>query len=147
MAQLQYDVEHCRTKGVKRMMMRRAKLILNLLIPALWLSGSLGSFGEQVTYAAAGDPGKSLCAAGQKHDISTSASSFDQIIRRAPRRPTVQPGLEKALTPAVSAPADVRLISLSFSCLDCSRDTYGLAQSWQFRWRAALQPRAPSRVS
>ena len=146
MAQCQY-VERFKIKGVERVMMRRAKMILSLLVPAFWLAGSMGSFSDQVTLSAAGAPGAFLCATGHKHDISASASSFDQAVRRAPRRPTIQPRTEKVFTPGVVAQAQVQLINPSFTSLDCSRDTCGLAQSWQFHWRAALQPRAPSCIS
>lgn len=147
MAESKCGIERFKTKGVERMMMRRGKLILSLLISGLWLVGSLGSFGEQSTGSVADRLGKSLSAAGHNHDISASAGSFDQAIRRAVRRPTIQPGSERLLTPAVIAQAQVHLVDLPFYGLDCSHDTLGLAQSWQFQWRAALLPRAPSRIS
>lgn len=131
MAQYERAIERFQTKGVERMMMRRAKMILSLLMPAFWLAGSLGSFSDQVTFPAAGAPGAFLCATGHKRDISTCASSFDQAIRRAPRRPTIQPGTDNVSTPGVVAEAQVQLINPSFTSLDCSRDTCGLAQSWQ----------------
>ena len=127
--------------------MRRAKLILSLLIPALWLAGSLGSLGEQATDCVGDGARKSLSASGRKHDISKSTDSFDQAIRRATRRPTIQPGPEQLLTPAVIDQAQAHLINLPSDGLDSSRKPSGLAQSWQFRWRAALEPRAPSCIS
>lgn len=127
--------------------MRPAKLILSLLIPALWLAGSLGSFGEQANSCVGDGAGKSLSAAGHKHDISKSTDSFDQVIRRATRRPTIQLGPERLLTPAVIDQAQVHLINLPFDGLDSSRNPSGLAQSWQFLCRAASQPRAPSCIS
>jgi hypothetical protein len=146
-AEPQFGIEHSKIKGVELMIMHRAKLILSLLIPALWLAGSLGSFSNQVLFSAAGDPGTFLCAAGHKHDLSTSVGSFDQAIRRAVRRATIQPGLDRMLTPVVIAQAGVHSTDLSFSSPVCSPAALGLAQSWQFRFRAALQPRAPSRLS
>jgi hypothetical protein len=140
-------IERTKTKGVEKTMMQRAKLILSLLIPALWLAGALGSFNERATGSAVFGAGKSLSAAGHKHDLSTSASSFDQAIRRAARRPTIQLASDKVLTPAIIGQALVHLRNLPFDTRDHSGDTFGLAQSWQFRWRAALQPRAPSSVS
>lgn len=139
-------IERSKTKYVERMM-RRAKLILGLLISALWLAGSLQSLCDQVTLPAAGDPGASLCAAGHQPDSSTSANFLDQAIGRAVRRSTTQAGLDRVLTLVVIAQAGVHFLDSPFRSLDSFRDTLQWVQSWQFRLRAALPPRAPSCIS
>ncbi len=126
--------------------MRRVKLILSLLIAALWMAGTPGWLSKQVAGPAACQAGKSLSAAGHNPYISTSAAWFDQNLQGAVRHPTSRPGSERVLLPTIIDPPDLQLTVAAMGCFEGAREAFRLAQSWQFQWRAAPQPRAPSSV-
>jgi len=129
-------------------MMNRARTIVVSLIPALLLVGSLNCFGDLVCGYAGDHSGSGLFAGGHgRQHVPTSDNSFDQVVRRWSRRINIQPGSDGFPSPALIAGSQhVFPVQTAGSC-DCPRLTWGLAQCWQFRWRTALEPRAPSLVS
>ena len=128
-------------------MMTRGKAILASLIPALMLLVSLDCFGRSFSSCGCDEPSCLLPAAGHaKHDQPPAVNSFDQAVRRWSRRPTVEPGTDRfsSLASLVAQPA---LPAQSDRFFNSPIPNLELAQSWQFRWRTAPEPRAPSLVS
>ncbi len=81
-----------------------------------------------------------------KHNSPTVDNSFDSTVQRWPRRVNVQPGTDGFGVPVALAQTPNRpeqTIS-SFVPLPASLERI---QCWQFLWRTALEPRAPSLVS
>jgi hypothetical protein len=129
-------------------MMSRARTIVVSLIPAMLLVTSVNCFSDLVCGCARDHSGSGLFAGGhnQQH-APASDNSFDQVVGRWSRRINTQPGSDEFSSPVLIArPQYVFRIQTVGSC-DCSRLTLSLAQCWQFHWRTALEPRAPSLVS
>jgi len=118
------------------MPMKRWGAVFVLLLPALWLAfmacGILSEDSNQPSNF-------SLSVTGNcKSDVIV-----DQLIRRTGRRNGDQSPVKEFL-----AVAAVR--SFAFSALDRGSTSHHpslrpeIVQCWQFRWRTALDPRAPS---
>jgi len=122
--------------------------MLGSLLPALWLSASGYCMLDSV----------SDCA-GDRHFASTFATrtgnrlpiqggcSFEQSARCWSRRVWVHSGPDGF--PLFLAASDWALPSLlqADGPLTLCDGPLGLAKCWQFHWRTALEPRAPSSVS
>jgi len=126
--------------------MSRVKVILVVVMPALFLLVSANCFGDQTT----GRGGNTLrplpsSQGSGKHKPASADNSFESTVQRCPRV-NVQPGTDGFGSPAFLAQSTIRpeqTIS-SFIPLPASLERI---QSWQFLWRTALEPRAPSLVS
>ena len=140
-------IEHFRLAGVKGVM-NRIKFMLGSLLPALWLSAtgycSLDSISEY-----AGDRHvASIFATRQGNRLPIQGNgSIEQSARCWSRRVWVHSG-PHGFPPLFTA-SDWALPSLLQA--DGPRTLcdgpLGLAKCWQFHWRTALEPRAPSSVS
>jgi len=126
----------------------RAKVILALLLPALWVTVSANCPLDPSGVCASNPPKTSISAGGHaKHDGSSSASSFRELARRWSRRASDRSGPPESSTPfAISEFRPPQLERVEAIYVG-SGSSFGLANCWQFRWRTALEPRAPSSVS
>jgi hypothetical protein len=140
-------VEHLLAYAVKRKM-ARVKMILVWLIPILWLGASI----ECLSEVAGGVPHKLTGPAlspGQcgNREPSIAVCSLEQSARRLGRRLDVESGPEKLHPPAaIFERYYPRSAQPAFSSAH-SQPALELTQSWQFLWRTAIEPRAPSSVS
>ena len=131
-----------------QLMMNRARAILVSVIPALMLLVSLDCFSDSFSYCGREDSGCSLSSTGHcNHGQPTTDNAFDQAVYRLSRRLNAQPGSDGACSPAALAFSQ----SAPLRSTDCSPavppTNPRLAQVWQFHWRTASEPRAPSSVS
>jgi hypothetical protein len=139
-------IEHPANPGVKPTV-KTVRLTLALLLPVLWLVASDDCVNASVSrWANSRFP--SLSANRHANpDASRSEGSFKQSARCWSRRCNLQNGPDGF--PAAGAISDVQNPRLDRVAVfaPCSDISFGLAQCWQFQWRTALNPRAPSLVS
>jgi len=128
--------------------MVRVKVILALLLPALELAAS----GQYVFQPVRGFPACFLRASFSaaehgKRPRMPDVRSFEQMARLQNRRMGTQAGPSGFPVPIlVSEPELLKLRQVCLSAVS-SEAALGLAKCWQFHWRTALEPRAPSLVS
>jgi hypothetical protein len=140
-------VERLDTNGVKRTM-NRARVILALLIPALWLVASMECLSDPVSGLKGEQPDSGISASRHgERGSTTSACSVEQSARRWSRRLNVQSGPDGLHGPAVLSQSQFLAPDWRVVPSVCSHLPLGLANCWQFHWRTALEPRAPSSVS
>jgi hypothetical protein len=140
-------VEHSNLSGVKGTV-NRTRFILVSLFPALWLVASANCLIDPVCACASNGLDTSVSSRGHgKHDASTPVCSFEQSARRWSRRLNVQAGPEGLPTPVTLSQPQLPQLEHIDALSVGSRSSFGLAKCWQFRWRTALEPRAPSSVS
>ncbi len=128
--------------------MSRMKIMIGSLLPLLWVlavgPGLLDPAAECVTDA-------SLSAIrqarhGKQSPLQAPDSVFAQSIRSGSRRPSMCSGPDGVipfLNSASRAPGFVQ----TDAAPSLSEVPIALARTWQFFWRAAREPRAPSLVS
>jgi len=140
-------IEHSRTFRVEGTM-EQVRVILVSLLPAFWLVASDSCSAGAAADGADGSGGSlvSACAHGKKGPLQ-DALALDQRARNSTRRLVAQPG-RTGFTPAFVS-SDFQLsrfepVGLFFAVAEAPPD---LAGCWQFYWRTALEPRAPSSVS
>jgi hypothetical protein len=127
--------------------MERARVMLAWILPTLSLAA-----GQCVLEPLGGSPADFVCASlsdsrqGEHHRMP-DARSFEQLARLLNRRLATQSGPNGFPVP-IAGP-ELQLAALGRVCLSAfsSAESLALAQCWQFRWRTALEPRAPSSVS
>ena len=141
------QIERFPLGDVKRVMIRM-RLVLVSLLPALVLFANehycLGS-----TMVGASDCCPPFILAGKQGTrlpVQYSCS-FERSARGSSRRAGVDSG-PNGFAPFSAAPDSVlcKFLPADISLTVC-RIPAGLARSWQFHWRTALEPRAPSSVS
>lgn len=128
--------------------MQRMRLILGSLLPAVWLLASGYAGVDTLSGYAGGCCVVSILSAqaGQRLPVPGSCA-FDESARSWSRRHLLDSGAESFPPPLeASDPASPRLLVGALRA-QVSEDSLALAQSWQFFWRAASAPRAPSLVS
>jgi len=129
-------------------MMSRVKSILVSVIPALVLLASLDCFTESFSCAGCGAPSYAAPAHGHNNQSPVPGeSSLDQAVQRWSRRLNIQPGSEGFSPPVALALWQPAAPELAVRWTELSPANLALAQTWQFHWRAAAEPRAPSSVS
>jgi hypothetical protein len=123
--------------------MDRLRVMLAWLLPTLCVAAE-----ECVLEPVSSNSRSALSASRQgEHPRLPDARSFEQSARLVGRRIGSQTGPSGAPAPlrsselAPAAPGRVYLCAYSLAESLC------LAQGWQFLWRTALEPRAPSSVS
>jgi hypothetical protein len=141
-------IEHASAIRLKTVM-NRTKAILISLIPAVLLVAPVRCFGKPGPVRFTRDePGSTLWSKGQdRRDPSAVDDSLDRAIRRWNRRlnaPPASGGSGSAYGPTQLKLSPPRQTIGSVFLPRASQD---LTQSWQFHWRTALEPRAPSSVS
>jgi len=125
--------------------MSRVKVILVVVMPALFLLVSGDCFGDLTTGRRCNSPRCLLSHESGKHKAASADNSFESTLQRC-RRVNVQHGTDGFGAPVFLAQSTImpeQTIS-SFISLPASLERI---QSWQFLWRTALEPRAPSLVS
>ena len=139
-------IERPNANEVELMIMSRTRTMLLIVIPALFLLASLDCFSGPVISSGC-NLGRCLFSAGGHRQSKSSCADnpFDQTVRRWGRRISVQPRTDGfastlALVHAHFPPPNLTVYSV---CLH--RVHSGLP--WQFLWRTASEPRAPSLVS
>ncbi len=118
------------------------------LLPALWLLAAGHCLADQLGEWAGGSPQTLVPEADYgDHAPLTDVRSFEQSARMLNRRMGTLIGWGFLPVPVVistSGFADLEHVSAP---LTVSTEALGLARCWQFRWRTASEPRAPSSVS
>jgi hypothetical protein len=137
-------IERCATDGVEGIM-TRTRTVLISLIPAFWLVAAMNCLGQALGAGNdASTHGFLLTTAHGTHDIPSLESSRDQAFRRGGRRINFQPSEDDFSPPSLVQIAQLASGQTASLLLHLPA---GLAQRWQFLWRTALEPRAPSSVS
>jgi hypothetical protein len=122
---------------------RLIRVIFALLLPAVWLAVAVGSFGEPAPVAglAARCQSEDAADAHSSEFFGQSSASEAVLVYHARRhRP-------ESACPSLAAQHLIKSAWLSCSADDCVPHTVevlSLARTWQFRFRAAANPRAPS---
>ena len=134
-------------RGVKATM-DRLRVMLVWLLPTLCVAAA----GQCVLEPVSGDPAgclrASLFASRQgKHPRLPDARLFERSARVVGRRMGTQSGPSGFPAPLPGSEAGACALGRVCLCAFSSDTSLGLAQCWQFRWRTALEPRAPSSVS
>ncbi len=134
---------------VQVMMMRRTGIIVGSLLPVLWLLATGDSCLELM-----GDCGGGCCVAsilaaqhGNRLPIQSSDGSFEKSARSWNRRPWIHSGPDGFLPFVTATHAELPVYSQVATLVSFSGVPLHLAKTWQFSWRTALEPRAPSLVS
>lgn len=128
--------------------MARVKKMMVWLIPVLWLGASIDCLSDIIGRVPLTPAGQALSSDQCSHrESSTSICSLEQSARRLCRRLDVEPGPEK-LHPGTAIFERYHPLSAqpAFSSA-LFQPALELTQSWQFLWRTAVEPRAPSSVS
>ena len=138
--------ERSRGRGVKATM-ARVRVMLTLLLPTLCLAEGQCVLGPVGGYTAVFVCASFSATRQGEHRRMPDARSFEQVARLLNRRVGTQSG--PGGFPVPMADPEVQLAALGPVCLSAfsSAESLALAQCWQFRWRTALEPRAPSSVS
>jgi hypothetical protein len=127
--------------------MSRVKVNLVVVMPALFLLISADCFGDPTTGCGCGNFRCLLSAeGGGKHKSSSPDSSFAPTGQRWSRRMNVQPGTD-GFGPTVALAQTPIRPDQTISSFVPPLASLELIQSWQFLWRTALEPRAPSLAS
>ena len=140
-------IEHPSGNRVE-MIMSRARVIWISLIPTLLLAGSVNCYGSRIACCS-----YKSCASllrPEKHskpDKPPPDNSLVQVVQRGNRRLNVQPGADRFASPATFAQAQIARSGPTSCPVKLPSLSPELAQCWQFHWRTALEPRAPSLVS
>jgi hypothetical protein len=139
-------IEHFALACVKPVM-DRLRYMVGPLLPALWLLANGYCFADSPSDGV-GDRGvDSILATRQGNRVPIQGScSFDQSARCWSRRlwHSGPNGLPPFLAGSDLVLPGLLLVDLPPALSD---GPFGLAKSWQFYWRTALEPRAPSSVS
>jgi hypothetical protein len=121
-------------------------MILISLLPVLLLVVS-ANFGAAVcNYDRLGVASGIFGGKQAKHDTPTCEDSLPQAARRWGRRVNMPPSADEFVSPILTARSFFQPPTQTESA-DVPRPTPDLAQCWQFHWRTAFPPRAPSLVS
>lgn len=127
--------------------MSRVRVILVVVMPALFVLVSADCIGDSTTGCGC-DNLRCLFSAdgGGKHKSPSADGSFASTVQRWSRRVNVQPGTDEFGTPVALAQPRIQA-EQAISSFVPPLTSLELIQSWQFLWRTALEPRAPSSVS
>jgi hypothetical protein len=133
--------------GVKASM-DRVKVMLAWLLPTVGLVAS-GQYDLQlVSGSVAGWSRASFSAAERgKRPRMPDVRSFEQMARLQNRRMGTQSGPSGFPMPVPGSEPQFLALGRVYLPAVSSEAALGLAKRWQFHWRTALEPRAPSSVS
>ncbi len=124
--------------------MSRVRVILVVVMPALFLLVSADCFGDPTTGCGCDNLRCLFSAeAGGKHKSPSADNSFASTVQRWSRRVNVQPGTDEFGAPVGLAQTPLQP-EQGISSFVPPLTSLELIQSWQFLWRTALEPRAPS---
>lgn len=140
-------IEHPHAREVERQM-SRARAILVSLIPALLLAAALDCFSETLSGCGCVGLGCLMAAKARTDGHRRPAANLaDQAVLRWSRRISFQAGADELASPATLATRQLDRPEQISGPVYFPIASADLAQSWQFRWRTALEPRAPSLAS
>ena len=123
-------------------------MILASLLPALWLVASANCLVDPVSGSASNRLDSTVSAGGHgEPDAASSVCSFEQSARRWSRRLNHQSGPEGFASPVTVSQFELLKLEHIEGLPVDAKSSFGLANCWQFHWRTALEPRAPSSVS
>jgi hypothetical protein len=128
--------------------MVRVKVMLVWLLPTLGLAGS----GQYVFEPVGGFPAcfaRAAFSAAEhgKRPRMPDVRLFEQLARLQNRRVGTQTGPSGFLVPVPGSETQFLALRRVYLPAVSSEAALGLAKRWQFQWRTALEPRAPSLVS
>jgi hypothetical protein len=128
--------------------MDRVKVMLAWLLPTVGLVAS-GQYNLQpVSGSMAGWSRASFSAAEQgKRPRMPDVRAFEQLARLQNRRVGTQSGPSGFPVPSPGSEPQLPSLGRVYLSAVSSEAALGLAKRWQFHWRTALEPRAPSSVS
>jgi hypothetical protein len=140
-------IERLWVGGVKTSM-ELVRTVICSVLPAVWLLAAGHCLADSVSGCPDGC-GRPLVSAreGSKHAPLKDLRSFEQPARLLNRRAGMQPGWGGLLVPVAVSALGLGELEQASARLTVSTDALGLAQCWQFYWRTAAEPRAPSSVS
>jgi hypothetical protein len=128
--------------------MDRVRTVLCSLLPALWVLGA-----EPCLADPAAGRINALCraafSAAHQGDPTplTDARTLEPSARLSKRRTGAHMGWGGIPAPVAVPAFGLGALARSDDLLLAATDALGLAKCWQFYWRTASQPRAPSSVS
>ena len=141
-------IERQREMGVEATM-EQVRVILALLISAVWFAGAANSLFESVGHDAA--TGRKACCVSVggdcKHHPVISDYHAERSARRWSRRLHAQPGAPEDLLLAAIPQVHFATRNDFIGFTEHPHFAWEFAKSWQFHLRAALDVRAPSSVS
>ena len=122
--------------------MKGASLVLAVLFVPLWLSTAVsGGIDPALAGLARSSDSRAFLRSTDRHQSTASHGAFDEPARPWIRRchPTGPKQLSTpAILPPLWLPSDLSRVQIE------SKPRPELSQSWQFYWRTASRPRAPS---
>jgi hypothetical protein len=124
------------------------RAVLVVLMSALWLVASGHSVFDQPDSNLVGLNSRSSSSIAEgKYGPLDHLCYLDPVARRINRRLGIQPNGDGSVPPVVAGSSALPLAKPPFILLSAFAAPLGLAECWQFYWRTALDPRAPSRIS
>jgi hypothetical protein len=128
--------------------MELVRTVICSLLPALWVLAAGHCLADSVCGCPDGC-GRTLVSAreGSDHAPLKDVRSFEQSARLLNRRAGMQTGWGGLLMPPAISTSMLGELEPGPAPLTVSTDVLGLAKCWQFYWRTASEPRAPSSVS
>ncbi len=124
------------------------RTVMCSLLAALWLLAAAHCLADPVSGCRDGCGRSSVSATEDNgHGPSKDARSFEQSARVLSRRVGPQTGWGGLLTPSALSSFGLGGVEHAPVPLTVFSDAPGLAKYWQFYWRTASEPRAPSSVS
>lgn len=140
-------VEHLFTNTVKRKM-ARVKTVMGWVIPVLWLAASIECLSDLVNRVPHKPNGSAFSSHQCSHrESSTPVCSLEQSARRLVRRLDFPSGPAGLYTHVALSECRYPLSAQPEFSSARLQPTLELTKSWQFLWRTAVEPRAPSSVS
>jgi hypothetical protein len=128
--------------------MNRLRVMLVWLLPTLCVAAAGQCVLEPVSGNLAGCFRASLSSSRRgEHTRMPDARSFEQSARLVGRRIGTQSGPSGFPVPLPGSELAPTALGRAYLCAFSSEESLALAKCWQFRWRTALEPRAPSSVS
>jgi hypothetical protein len=141
------SIERVRGYGVKEAM-ARVRIALRSVLPVLWLATAWCCLANPANGRTDGSDRTRVCAGAEGgHAPLTAGLAFDQCARLMSRRGGMPAGWVEDLMPAAAWRGEVHKLGNRSDLPTVSSEALGLARCWQFYWRTALEPRAPSSVS
>ncbi len=130
--------------------MRRFRFMLVALLSVLGLTAADFSYSDAASQLAT-NVCPALVSSGSdeqgKHSPEKDFSSNDRIARGLNRRAGVQPGSERLASSVADSGLQFVQPERPRFIFNGTERSLELARCWQFHWRTACEPRAPSTVS
>jgi hypothetical protein len=140
-------VERFGRLGVK-VSMDRVRIVISSLLPALWVLAAAHCLADPVNGCSDGCCRTAFSASqGSRHAPLKDVRSFEQSARLLNRRLGMQIGWGGLPAPAAVSACGFGELEYPSAPLTVSTEALGLSKCWQFCWRTAAEPRAPSSVS